>query len=115
MYIANHYVRIGGKVYIKGERIPDGLPEEKISWLLNVDAIHEEKEKVQEAVSEPPFMNPPEHQEETAEEDPKEETAEADEEAEAPEIDVMAGIVQDKPEEKKKTTGRKTSERRKTK
>ena len=30
MYIANHYVRINGRVFVKGERIPEDLPAEKI-------------------------------------------------------------------------------------
>ena len=120
MYIANHYVPINGRMYMKGERIPDGLPEEKLNWLLKAEAVHEvalpsapvEAEKETELPAEEPDTAEPE----TEAGPPPEE--EVDEDAEAPEIDVMAGIVQDDPEEPekpaRKAKTRKQAERRKS-
>ena len=100
MYIANHYVRVAGKMYIKGEEIKDGLTEEKIAWLMQAGAIKEVtpaapvKETVQET--------------ETEEEPPQEpEEPEADEEP--IEIDVMAGIVQTEADEEPQKNERKTA------
>lgn len=109
MYIANHYVRVAGKMYIKGEEIKEGLTEEKIAWLMRAGAIKEVtpaapvKETVQEA--------------ETEEELPQEQ--EEPETGEEPiEIDAMAGIVQEETEEEPKKperkTARKTAGRRKS-
>lgn len=108
MYVANHYVKVNGKLYKKGEKIPDGLTKEKAVWLMNAGAISEsapavyeqEKEEEPEQNSEDEDQNLEDEIEEDSEtEDPDE----IDETAEAPEIDVMAGIVQDKPEEAKKS------------
>lgn len=85
MYIARHYVRVNGTVYTKGERIPDGIPAEKIEWLLRAEAI-------EEAPAPASYIVPDEVHDEPAEE-PAEVEEEADESIEAPEIDVMAGIV----------------------
>lgn len=131
MYIANHYVRINGKMYIKGERIPDGLPAEKIKWLLEADAIHEgaSAAKEQETPEEPEMPAQADTADEAGEEVTKEaetadteqeEAEEADDEAEAPEIDVMAGIVEGEAEEEPKkptrrTSAKKQAERRKAK
>ena len=41
MYLANHYVRINGKMLKRGEKIPEGLPQGKIEWLLSAGAIKE--------------------------------------------------------------------------
>ena len=81
MFIANHYVRVNGKVYTKGECIPEGLPTEKVEWLMRAGAIHEASAPVAG----------------TPEEEP------AEDEAAAPEIDVMSGIVQG---EKSRKAGR---------
>jgi len=120
MYIANHYVRINRIMYIKGESIPDDLPEEKIEWLLKAGAIYKisdeadtDGEKTDPVL---PEINQDIQQESEPVESEDDSEEERDEEQEVPEIDVMAGIIQDKPDEKKpKTSGRKTSERRKTK
>lgn len=132
MYVANHYVRINGKVYIKGERVPDGLSDGKIRWLLDADAVHWEADP--EDVEYLPFPeavnNIPGEAEAEADDSPVEagESDEGDEgrlvediDAEAPEIDVMAGIVQEKkaqdPEEtpRRKSSTKRANERRKTK
>ena len=127
MFIANRYVRVKGTLYKKGERIPDDLPEEKIAWLLESEAIHEtaviSAPTTAEMIPELPADEADVLEPETVE-DPRPEE-EADEEAEAPEIDAMAGIIQEEPEysedpeESKKTapkTGRKKqAERRKSK
>lgn len=77
MYIANHYVKIDGTMYVKGEIIPEGVSESKIKWLLSAGAIHAD------APAEEPVPEP------GTEEAPDVETEEA------PEVDVMAGIVSD--------------------
>ena len=92
MYIANHYVKVNGRLYVRGECIEENMPEDKISWLLKAEAIKE----VASA------FNSSQKQEDPVAEEPQEE-------AEVPEIDVMAGIVQeeqDKPEKQKRKTQR---------
>lgn len=83
MYIANHYVRVDGQMYLKGEAIPD-IPAENVEWLLSVGAI-----QLADGI----------------------EVAEDSEDTEVPEaIDVMAGVIMDAPTEgapKKSSTGRK--------
>lgn len=127
MFIANRYVRVKGTLYKKGERIPDDLPEEKIAWLLESEAIHEtaviSAPTTAEMIPELPADEADVSEPETVEGPPPEE--EADEEAEAPEIDVMAGIVQGEPENLEdpeeaekaspKTGRKKQTERRKSK
>ena len=115
MYVANHYVRINGTVLTAGEILPDGLPEDKIRWLLRAGAIHEVQTETSEKVpSGEPQGNEEERQREMAREnyaaqlaalgyqpdgtpaadaEPEETQEEIDEEAEPEEIDVMAGIV----------------------
>lgn len=122
MYLANHYVRINGKMLKRGEKIPEGLPQGKIEWLLSAGAI---KEIVPASLGEPEEV--PEDTEDATEdaedaaqqaegEEPGTEDAaeEADDEAEAPEIDVMSGIVAGETEEEPKKTTRRTSAKKQT-
>ena len=101
MYLANHYVRVGGKMFKRGERIPEGLPQDKIDWLLSAGAI---KEIAPASLGEPEEV--PEETEDTADE--------ADDEAEAPEIDVMSGIVAGEAEEEPKKATRRASAKKQT-
>lgn len=94
MYKANHYVSIDGAMYVKGEAIPDGLPEEKIAWLLKAGAICEDT-AAGELAKEP-------------EVEPETEPEAIEIIEEAPEVDVMDGIVADKPT--KKPTRRRKSD-----
>ena len=129
MYVALHYVRVNGKMYTRGEILPEGLPAEKIAWYQKAGAIEEIA----------PVSNAKEMQEEYApEQDPEDQDAEAieipedtepsegteeepeDEFEEAPEIDVMAGIVPEgqedaSEEEEQKPSAKKTGGRRKNK
>lgn len=122
MYLANHYVRINGKMLKRGEKIPEGLPQGKIEWLLSAGAI---KEIAPASLGEP--EEAPEDTEDATEdaedtvqqaegEEPGTEDAaeEADDEAEAPEIDVMSGIVAGETEEEPKKTTRRTSAKKQT-
>ena len=122
MYLANHYVRVGGKMFKRGERIPEGLPQDKIDWLLSAGAI---KEIAPASLGEPEEV--PEETEDTADEaedaaqqaeggEPETEDAaeEADDEAEAPEIDVMSGIVAGEAEEEPKKATRRASAKKQT-
>lgn len=115
MYIANHYVRIGSRVYIKGEPIPENLSEEKIKWLKEAGAIHKVAPIYTEDGNIPTVPDPcyQEDDEPDLEEDSEDEAEEISEECEddepgpdAPEIDVMAGIVGG-PKKEKTTTARK--------
>ena len=119
MLIATCYTRINGKMYMRGDEIPDNITEEKKNWLMEAGAIKEvapagqpqrAAEPTEESLSE-------EAEDETQEAETESAQEEADEEAEAPEIDVMAGIVPgdgqeaEKPARKtvKKQTGRRKS------
>ena len=82
MYVAEHYVKLNGRLYVPGEVIEETLSAGERKWLLGVHAIFEDRPS-------------PEEQTEPSER--------ADKSAE-PEIDVMEGIVS--PE--KKTGRRKT-------
>ena len=101
MYLANHYVRINGKMLKRGEKIPEGLPQGKIEWLLSAGAIKEiapaslgEPEEVPEDTEDATEDAEDAAQQAEGEEPGTEDAAEeADDEAEAPEIDVMSGIV----------------------
>lgn len=107
MYVANHYVRINRTVLTAGEILPDGLPEEKIAWLLKVGAIREIPGSVvlETAATPPAPDSAKEDEEKLPDGNPIEETVadeepeEIDEEAEPEEIDVMAGIVPQKEQE----------------
>lgn len=117
MYIAKHYVRVNGKMYTRGETIPDGLSADKVAWLMESGAIEEFAPGYapEDTAPEPEEEPKPEQQEEAG--TPKEEPAEeADDEAEAPEIDVMAGIVPGNDEETekpaRKTTKKQTGRRK---
>lgn len=120
MYIANHYVRINGRVFVKGERIPEDLPAEKIEWLLEKGAVHEAASLPSaEAQAGTPDTVPAEtaaaEEQEVKPQTAQEPAEEADEDAEAPEIDVMAGIVQGAEDEApKKTTRTKTAAKKQT-
>ena len=106
-YIADNYVSIDDEMFMAGEKIPDGLPEEKINWLLEAGAIHK---VASVSVTGNPPAGEPEDDENTepegvqADGDAEPEDVQDDEEPDepAPEIDVMAGIVQseEKPEKK---------------
>lgn len=102
MYIANHYVRVNGKVYTSGERIPDGLPESKIRWLLEAGAVHEavsaqeaaeRMERADDTGMETQPAEEPEAYEDSDDPADMADEDEPDDDAEAPEIDVMAGVV----------------------
>ena len=85
-YVANHYVKVNGIRYARGECLPDNLPDETVEWLVKAGAIQEialafsnesDSAQIEEPVEDP----------------------------EAPEIDVMDGIVddsQEKPEKRKR-------------
>lgn len=88
MLVANYYVKVNGEVFMRGEQIPENIPEIKKDWLISSGAVSETAE------------GPKEAEEETSLDDgpdigmPKPEPEEDAEEAgEAPEIDAMAGIV----------------------
>lgn len=106
MYKAKCYVRCKGKTYEPGECIPDGLTSEAIEWLSNAGAIEEVAPAAPASDPEPVYAMAIQVPEDFPEVDDTETVEEA-----APEINVMDGVVQDKP---KKTT-RKTSGRRKSK
>lgn len=92
MYIANHYVKVNGRLYVRGEAILEDLTEDKVEWLMKAGAIK----------SDAPAFDFSQKQE-----DPVAEEQQV--EAEVPEIDVMAGIVQEeseKPEKQKRKTQR---------
>lgn len=111
MYIAKHYVRVNGHVYVGGERIPDSLTPEKIAWLLKAGAVVEaapmpqEKDIPEDKEDFAPASSTPSELPDAAE------TVEED----APEIDVMAGIVRDTEEvAKSKPRRKKPAERKKS-
>lgn len=122
MYLANHYVRINGKMLKRGEKIPEGLPQGKIEWLLSAGAIKEiapaslgEPEEVPEDTEDATEDAEDAVQQAEGEEPGTEDAAEeADDEAEAPEIDVMSGIVAGETEEEPKKTTRRTSAKKQT-
>ena len=122
MYLANHYVRIIGKMLKRGEKIPEGLPQGKIEWLLSAGAIKEiapaslgEPEEVPEDTEDATEDAEDAAQQAEGEEPGTEDAAEeADDEAEAPEIDVMSGIVAGETEEEPKKTTRRTSVKKQT-
>jgi nucleotide-binding universal stress UspA family protein len=122
MYLANHYVRINGKMLKRGEKIPEGLPQGKIEWLLSAGAIKEiapaslgEPEEVPEDTEDATEDAEDAAQQAEGEEPGTEDAAEeADDEAEAPEIDVMSGIVAGETEEEPKKTTRRTSAKKQT-
>lgn len=125
MYIATCYVRIGGTMFTHGECIPEDIPEEKLRWLIEAEAVEYSPDSF-------PFAIPEDGAAADSDADEPEDTdgaysdteaAEAAEEVEedygeAPEIDVMAGLVQDGEQENGKAaqkSGKKAAERRKTK
>ena len=122
MYLSNHYVRINGKMLKWGEKIPEGLPQGKIEWLLSAGAIKEiapaslgEPEEVPEDTEDATEDAEDAVQQAEGEEPGTEDAAEeADDEAEAPEIDVMSGIVAGETEEEPKKTTRRTSAKKQT-
>lgn len=114
MYMANHYVRVNGTVYVKGECITEDLPAEKEAWLLRAGAIRVMEDHRQELPAQEPAPEPEEEAEDVEEACADPEAEEADEDVEAPEIDVMAGIVTPEPQhEQKQKHVRKAAERRK--
>lgn len=105
MYVANHYVRVNGKMFVAGEVLPE-ISEEKAAWLIWAGAIHEiapvpdltegsmsdRSGDTTNGQTEEEGKNPPPESETTEGETPE---SEIEEEAEPEEIDVMAGIVTD--------------------
>ena len=95
MYIANHYIRINGKILARGERLPMDVTQAKLDWLLSAGAIKEVKPAEQakpEPVKPEPVAEPVvEPVAEEAVEEPVEEV----------EIDSMAGVVTEPPKKKK--------------
>ena len=108
MYIAEHYVKVNGKMIMKGESIQDNLPEGKIKWLLKAGAIKEVT---------PAFDLTEQQETPVAEAEPEQEAQieEPETDTEAPQIDVMAGIVLEEPEEKPAKKPARKTERRKAK
>ena len=119
MYVATHYVRVNGKMYTRGEILPEGLPAEKIAWYQKTGAIEEVAPASGAEDPQEETLSEQEHDDQETES--FEEVEEPDEELEeAPEIDVMAGIVPDRqedaPEEaEQKPSAKKTGGRRKNK
>ena len=115
MYIANHYVRIGKKVYMKDEAIPAGLPDEKVVWLLKKGAIRksvpaEIHDNSQIQSLEDDLKDDPERGEVKDDLDDEPECSETqddseddwqDDEVDAREIDVMSGVIRDEKAEEK--------------
>lgn len=85
MYIAKHYVKANGKVYMRGECLPEDLSEKRIEWLKGAGAI----EEIAPVSSDTPA------QMDLVAEEPQEDV-------EVPEIDVMAGIIQEETEKPEK-------------
>jgi hypothetical protein len=88
MLVANYYVKVNGEVYMRGEQIPDDIPDIKKDWLISSGAVSETAEGPEKAEEEPssddgPDIGMPKPEPED----------EADEAGEAPEIDAIAGIV----------------------
>lgn len=128
MYMANHYVRINGTVYVRGECIQESLTEEKAEWLLSAGAIREMDGPAQEAPADTSEAEPdtaveddegipedPDAADEGIPEDPDagDEDDEGYEDAEPPEINALEGLIAPEAEEKPKQPARRTSERRK--
>lgn len=117
-YIANHYVSVNGEMYMAGEKIPEGLPPEKIKWFLKTGTIrefipaetqngasesensHTEMQNTQKAKD---VLEPQNAQESrNSAEEPDHGQEDEPDEISAPEIDTMAGIIQgeqEKPQE----------------
>lgn len=118
MLVAACYTRINGKMYMRGDEVPENITEEKKSWLMKAGAIKEVAlaEEPQEHAAEAEEVTAEEAEEETREAEAVEAQEEADDEAEAPEIDVMAGIVPGNDEETekpaRKTTKKQTGRRK---
>lgn len=80
MYIANHYVRINGEMYLKDESIDEVMSPETIEWLLSCEAIREVASTIEEIT--------------VADE------IEEDQEDIGMDIDALAGVVVDAKEKK---------------
>lgn len=98
MYVADCYVKINGQMHVRGEILPEGIPEETLKYLEKRGAIHMEA----------PFSNLPEDPDpeeltDPVDELPHEIAEEPEEEPDAPEVDVMAGIVQEDEKSEAKT------------
>lgn len=110
-YIADNYVSINDEMYMAGEKIPDGLPIDKISWFLKAGAIHEIASA--SASENPPDEEPDDDQDDEKPDNEPEDDQDGDQDDEpdepAPEIDVMAGIVQEQGEPEKKPVRRTAS------
>ena len=107
MYAAKHHVRVGGAMLAAGEVLPDGLPTERIDWLLRAGAIVEIEEAKQPAT--PPTATEEEKLRREVRDNysaqlddlgystdgtPKDtEPEEIDDEVEPEEIDATAGLV----------------------
>ncbi len=94
MYVANHYIRVNGKILARGERLPMDVTQAKLDWLLSAGAIKEVKPAEQakpEPVKPEPVVEPVVEPAIEAAEEPVEEV----------EIDSMAGVVTEPPKKKK--------------
>lgn len=120
MYIAQCYVRVGGKVYVRGECLPKDTPTDRIAWLVKAGAALEvedplppEPENVSCGLPQGDAELPGrEENEDIAEQLSCDDDGDADEETEAPEIDVMAGIVRDEESEEPARPAGKAARRR---
>ena len=87
MYIARHYIKDAGHLYVPGEEIPESIGSEKLAGLLKKGAI------VDASAPKPVRIEQPEP-----------------EPAEDIEIDVMAGVVQEEAPKKAARSKRKGKE-----
>jgi len=90
MYVANHYIRVNGKILARGERLPMDVTQAKLDWLLSAGAIKEVKPAEQvkpEPVKPEPVVEPV--------------VEPVEEPVEEVEIDSMAGVVTEPPKKKK--------------
>lgn len=108
-YIANHYVSIDGEMFMAGEVIPEGLPEEKISWLMKAGAIHKVAPASVAGEPEDDGEEEPEDMQTDEETEPEDDGGVEPEDEPAPEIDAMAGIVQGEDEAPAKKPVRRAS------
>lgn len=91
MYIARHYIKDAGHLYVPGEEIPESIGSDKLEGLLKKGAI------VEASAPKPVRIEQPEPEPEP-------------EPAEDIEIDVMAGVVQEEAPKKAARSKRKGKE-----
>jgi len=100
MLIAKHYVKVNGTIYPPGEEIDVEISKEKLERLLSKGAVENK------TAPSAHFTKEPESEPELIGEEEPETEDEAEVEDEAPEVDVMAGIVQEKEEDTPKKPAR---------